>query len=293
MIKLKKIKLVNFCGFRDFELDLTEKEGVRQWTVLFGTNGSGKSSVLNAIRLLSSPWQMENRPDLTLFLRRLTYHPDYLSNYLGYIDHRNDMYAEATFLIEEEEKKVIIKNTGKKETTGLIKNELPKDIFSFSFYVDADNPINTQNFQIIQDYREQFLDFAKEVYGFDCIFPDERITTEEYDTQKNEYIRYITDFILVKDDGTKVHYKRFSDGEKKIAKILTTLFNNVYDKKEQSYILLIDSIEKEIYFKRHMKLINKLTEHFPNNQFFIATHSPIIINEMEKKCLIDLEKRNS
>ena len=45
MIKIKYIKLVNFCGFKDFELDLTDGEEVKKWQILYGPNGSFKSSI--------------------------------------------------------------------------------------------------------------------------------------------------------------------------------------------------------------------------------------------------------
>ena len=37
------------------------------------------------------------------------------------------------------------------------------------------------------------------------------------------------------------------------------------------------------------KRINKLEEYFPDRQFISTTHSPIIINEMDDKYLLDLE----
>ena len=38
-----------------------------------------------------------------------------------------------------------------------------------------------------------------------------------------------------------------------------------------------------------MKLIEKMEEYFPDKQFIATTHSPVIINEMNKKYLIDME----
>jgi len=291
MIKLKKIKLINYCGFRDFEVDFSEDNRIRQWTVLAGPNGSFKSTFLNAIRLISSPWQMSSREDLTLFFRRQTYHPNYLPSYVGYIDHKNDMEIVATFLVNEEEKEVIVRNTGEKETTGVVKSEFPDDVFSAAWYVDADNPANHQKFQLIDEHKKEFLDIAKNVYDFECELVDDKINiVSEYDSQRDEYIKYITDFILIK-HGTRVHYKSFSAGEKKIATMLTTLLNNVYKNEiKGNDILLIDNIAMHIYYKRHMKLVEKLSEYFSDHQFIITTHSPVIINEMEERYLIDMEK---
>ena len=70
--------------------------------------------------------------------------------------------------------------------------------------------------------------------------------------------------------------------------MLRTLFNQGYDNKNAG-ILLIDNIEMHIYFKRHMKLIEKLEEHFPDRQIIATTHSPVITSEMDEKYLCDLE----
>ena len=51
MILLKKLKLVNFCGFKNFEVDLSieeKQEEVKKWLMMFGANGIGKSNFLNA-----------------------------------------------------------------------------------------------------------------------------------------------------------------------------------------------------------------------------------------------------
>ena len=192
----------------------------------------------------------------------------------------------------EGDKEVIFQNNWDPNISGVIKNDFGNNPFFACFYVDADNPINTQKFQLISEYKNEFLNFAEEVYGFKCELPDlgSLSTTEEYDSQLKKYIVFFTDFIIHK-YGVKVHYKRMSAGEKKIATMLTELFNNVYDKeKYKNNILLIDNIVNHIYYLRHMKIIEKLNEFFPNNQIIATTHSPIIIKEMDKKYLVNMEK---
>ena len=292
MIKLKKLKLVNFCGFRDFEIDLSDGDGIRKWTILYGPNGSNKSSFLDAIELLSRPWRLKSREDSTIFFRRLTFHSDYLVNYLGFDKSRTKLYMKATFIENKEEKEVVFENNWDPVTSGVTKDDFNRENFSACFKVDSDNPINIQKFQLVSKYKEQFLDFAKTVYGFDCELPErgEFGIVEEYDKQREEYINYYTDFIIYK-YGTKVHYKSMSAGEKKIATMLTELFNNVYDREiYKNKILLIDNIVMHIYYLRHMKVIEKLDEFFPNNQIIATTHSPVIIKEMNKKYLVDMER---
>ena len=288
MVKLKKLKLVNYCGYRNFDIDLTDADGVKKWTTLFGVNGCGKSNFLEAVRLLSNPTAIRGRPDLTMFFRKLTYHPDYQPGLEGFDKRKTEMQMYGLFETPEGDKEVEIKNDWSLRGCGLTKDEIG-NTKPLSFYVDADNPMNMQKFQLNAKYKEQFLDFAKAVYGFECEIPSEKTNiSKELDPDTGEWITFFLDFIITKLDGTRVHFKRMSDGEKKIATMLRTLFNRVYD--DANYgIILIDNAELHVYWKRHMILLKKLEEHFTDRQFIVTTHSPIIINEMDKKYLYDLE----
>jgi len=289
MAYLKKIKLVNFCGFRNFELDFTSGEEIKKWTILYGPNGSFKSSFLQAVQLLSRPWYLASKEDSTLFFRRLTYHPDYQPNYEGFDKSKTNMYMEGIFSFDGEEKRIVFENNWNKESSGLTLNEFPtKENFSACFYIDADNPINSYKFQLVKKYKEKFLDFAEAVYGFKCEFISDKYV-EEYNSGLDNYEAFYTDFIIHK-YNTKVHYKRMSAGERKIATMITELFNNIYQKSGQYDIVLIDNIMIQIYYTRHMKLIEKLSEFFPEKQFIVTTHSPIVIKNMDKKYLLNMER---
>jgi len=82
VIKLKSIKLINYCGYKDFELDLTSGEEVSRWAMFYGPNGIGKSNFIRAVELLSSPRTLRGRLDNKLFLRRLTYHQNYQPSFI-------------------------------------------------------------------------------------------------------------------------------------------------------------------------------------------------------------------
>lgn len=288
MVKLKKLKLVNYCGYRTFDLDMTDGEDIKKWTMLYGPNGVGKSNFLEAVRLLTYPTTIRGRPDLTLFFRRLTYHPDYQPGLEGFDKSKTEMQMYGLFDTPEGDKEVEIKNDWTLRGSGLIKDEIGRTE-QLSIYVDADNPMNMQKFQLNAEYKEQFLNFAEAVYGFKCEIPDAKTNiAKELDPVTGEYTTFYLDFVITKYGNTKVHFKRMSAGEKKIATMLRTLFNRAYDNKNAG-ILLIDNIEMHIYFKRHMNLVQKLEEHFADRQIIATTHSPIIINEMEDKYLCDLE----
>jgi len=77
MTKIKKLYLCNYRGYRDIVFDFTDKDGkIKNLSVFIGSNGIGKSSVLNAISLLSSASRFYGR-NTTLIFRKDTYDPDY------------------------------------------------------------------------------------------------------------------------------------------------------------------------------------------------------------------------
>lgn len=262
MIKIKSIRLKNYCGYRDTSFDFTLPDGsIKHMSCFFGPNGCGKSTVLNAVEIMCNAYRYHDR-DLDLFFRKLVYHPDYDPTYASLYE-INDMEMQAIFTTDDGDKEVIITNRK------LVKNELPqRERMSFHCYTDADNPMNLYKFQLHAETKDRFLDLAKTVYGFEC-----DMGAESPDLQDgNEF--FFCDFIIKKHD-TKVHFKRMSDGEKKIATLLRDLCNPT--RMDMNDIILIDNIEMHIYKDRHAKLITKILEIFPTKQFLVTTHSPILV----------------
>lgn len=310
-MKLKKIILDNYCGYKHLELDLCDDfNDAKKWIIFCGPNGIGKSNFIRATEILTNYKFIEGRSNPRMF-RKLKYHKNYISQISGMQSGIADLRMEAVFTyVDDEEKKIIIEDTYKgilgsvlDETlsseeielrkwdsqhavSGITFNSIPKCIDKLSVCIDADHPNNMHKFQLYKELGEQFIDFAESVYGFKCSLPKESLAVDDG-------IDYYTDFILHKHWDTLVHYKSFSDGEKKIATLLSTLFKRCYKDslgRSDASIILIDNIEMHIYWKRHMKLIQKMEEFFPNHQIICTTHSPILIKEMPEKYIYDIEK---
>jgi len=161
---------------------------------------------------------------------------------------------------------------------GVVYNDLPSDKLEYALLTDADSPAHMAKFQIEQKAASTFLDIARAVYGYECFLEKE---VEEYDSQRKEYVTFYTDFVIVKeDDGpgfpeVRVHYRRMSDGERKIATLLKQLCSPL--SRDRFDIYLVDNIEMHIYMARHKKLVDKLLQHFPDKQFLATSHSPILV----------------
>jgi AAA15 family ATPase/GTPase len=317
-IHLAGIRLKYFCGYKRAAFNfLDENDKPNRIVCIYGPNGEGKSSLLDAIKLVSNPYLYAGR-DTRLVFRKLTYNSDYDPIY-GFIkdakeyitkddydngfnddefkpiytgndfekafgdlvkDNKYTMEVEGAFDAPDGFKTVYI------ETSGLKKTNLPNKPRGYAYWIDADHPSNLTKFQVAAEMGDIFLDIAKTVYGFDCSFGTP-VVEKLKDINGNEKdVPIYTDFIINK-KGTKVHYKRMSAGEKKIATLLSFLCDPFY--MENMDIIVVDNIELHIYFERHAIFIDKLLEKFPDKQFIITTHSGTMIqhiaNKYGKSCL--------
>lgn len=304
MIKLKHIKLRNYCGYIEFELDLSDGDSVKKWQMFFGPNGIGKSNIISAIDFLSNPRKYTGR-DNALILRKMKYNKNYISGTEPLLEKVEDLYMEAIFITDDGEKRMVIEDKIQGQLTaanrnnpnhisGVTVNELPPELLSATLYIDADHPMKMNIFQLPTQLKDPFIDFAESVYGYKCSLPKSSIVIDEGQEFYKDLILHKFPPGGTRDEKhmTKVHFGRFSDGEKKIAALLVALFEYAYQQEgDNNSIILVDNIEMHIYWKRHMILIEKLNQFFPNHQILATTHSPIITKEMDSKYLCDLETR--
>jgi predicted ATP-binding protein involved in virulence len=282
---LAGIRLKNYCGYRDTNLRFINLDGgeIKRVNVIFGPNGEGKSTLLEAISLVSNPFIYSGR-DCSLMFRKKTYHPDYDPTYAEFKEIKGGMEIEGVFSTSDGFKTIEINNKG------LVRSNLEHKNRGYSYKIDADNPLNTVRFQIAAEMSDVFLEIAKVVYGFECEFTmgvEEKL--ENFDGSKTQ-VEIYTDFIIHKEK--KVHFKNMSAGEKKIATLLSYLCDKMY--MDSIDIILIDNIDSHVYFKRHAAMIDKIIEFFPNKQFIVTTHSGTLIQHVldnyGRDCLFDLEE---
>lgn len=288
-VKLKRLNLKNFCGFRNIELDFAEEDAIKQFAVFYGANGVGKTSILNALLMLANPKKHMAR-DMSLMLRRMTFNKDYDANYELKEEDVLPLFMEGVFELDEDgwktDKRVIINNQG------VVLNELPEILHGHAYHIDSSNPNVMRNFQLSEHNAERFVDIASSVYGERVELNTNR-DVEEFDHVDQKVITLYTDFILYKKkEGTLNHYKNLSFGEKKIATMVRMLCDPNYI--DHMSIIVIDEVESHINFKLHAALISKLVEHFPDKQILATTHSGTLIdfvdNEYGPQYLYDLDE---
>ena len=289
MYYLQNIHLKNFCGYRNCSLSFSQNKIYNPISVFYGPNGEGKSSLLQAIRLASNPYQFFGREN-DMFFRKMIFQKNYDPTAEGYISPENDLLIKTEYIdIDGNTRSSTL------DGRGVVESCLKKynsDQEGWSLYCDVDHPMNMNKFQLYAKNKDLFIDLARDIYGFDAKL-DKKVESKWVDKNTKEVIQFYQNFILDKKD-IKVHFRRMSDGEKKIATLLRFLCDEIVF--NPSKIILIDNIEMHIYFKRHSTLINKLVGLFPDRQFIVTTHSQTLINHVGEKfgnhCLFDLEKIN-
>lgn len=281
---LKSLRLINFGGYHDTLLTFdAEKQPV---SMFYGPNGCGKSSILEAVRLVSNPLVFKDRAQgAEAYLRPWIYDSDYQSGSDRVKGAKNEMYIHSIFSDNGEEKNVVIGNAG------FMLNEIGEQHLGFSFYVDADNPINWAKFQLHSADAGKFIELAEAIYGFECDLDCEvKDKIQETDGTWTEHLYYQD--VVIKKGRDRVHFCRMSAGEKKIATLIRQLCNP--DSLINRNIVLIDNVDLHVYFARHAKMIDRLVKHFEGKQFFLTSHSHDMIQHVGelygKQCLYDMQK---
>lgn len=287
---LKQLHLINFKGYKELHLDFTLNGKHNPFNLFFAPNGYGKTTILDAIRMLSYPRQFENRINSAYF-NKLHLHSDYNPTYQTK-NLENDMKILAEWSLDGKDEPVLIESSidpeDPRKSVSNIVNTI--DNKNLSFFVDADNPAKINSFQLDSEYKDKFLDIANAVYGYKVELSSAPVV--EYDPTTNSEIRLYTDLVIQKHSGIKVHYKSMSAGEKKIASMLAMCCSTI--NYQQYDIFLIDNFSMHIYFKRHPKLVDMFFKHFADKQLIVTDHSGNLIeyvrNEYGVDHLYDLEQ---
>lgn len=280
MVKLKRMRLKNYCGFRDSTIDFTDGKKIKQMVCFCGRNGCGKSTSIYAADMLGGSYRFEGRENDQLF-RKITYSQDYDPALSAMMKIKQNMKLEGVFDDDGKERRVVI------DSGGVVINELPmKQSYprEYVYKIDADNMVNLHKFSIHAGYEKTFLALANEVYGFKVTLGnkmnDLSVSSESF----------YTDVIIhkkIRGSITKVHFRRMSDGERKIAKLCESLCNPIWMKNID--IVGLDNMEMHIYYERHARMISKILELFPDKQFIVTTHSAVLAGMKDDKLGIDIK----
>lgn len=107
-------------------------------------------------------------------------------------------------------------------------------------------------------------------------------------------------FLIIEKGKNPFGFDQLSDGYSAVIQIVSDLIlrmerNWLREGNLSTYdaegIVLIDEIETHLHIGLQKKILAFLTEFFPNIQFIITTHSPYILNSIDNCVIYDLENR--
>lgn len=326
-MKIKKLELINFKSMNDVSFELNGKS-----TVLFGANGTGKSSVLKSINLLYANIinQIVNRKELkqsyALRLDDIKYG-------------KSEMKLSAEFILDWEKEHTIeysrsmIRKSGKKTHNNknlkqiaegfhskYLSDEYQDNIPIFVNYgtnrlvLDIPLRIRTHHeFDVYSAFEkaiENKIDFRtffewyrnQEDYENECKIEKEDLTYTDpsLDAVRKAVMVLLDDCknlrvarkprleMKIDKNGISLNVSQLSDGEKctmalfgDLARRLTIANPNLKNPLLGEGVVLIDEVELHMHPSWQRKILKALQKTFPNIQFILTTHSPIVLNEID------------
>lgn len=324
-MRLEQVSLKNFRAIETADINLEGKS-----TVIFGINGTGKSSILRSINLLFANIinQVVNRKELkqsyAIQLEDITYGKKE-TNIQALIDFEEESISYSRGMIRSSGKKLHDREALKKIANifheKYISDEEQKDIPIFVNYgtnrLVLDIPLRIKTHHIFDIYSafekaiENKIDFRTffEWYRNQEDYENEqKIETGNLEYKDNDLQAVRNAILSMLDECSNLHVARrprlemkidkgdislnvsqMSDGEKctlalfgDLARRLTLANPNKKDPLSGEGIVLIDEVELHMHPSWQRKVLFALRHTFPNIQFIITTHSPIVLSEADE-----------
>ena len=284
------IKKIHVKKVRNIEnLDITLSETERKHLILTGKNGSGKTSLLEAMRGIldkgilygkhNGDFKLSQAPDILEM--GVTLEPDLKVNDLAkmsvtYISARGFRVPDITPPKSLESIDISIKPP--------IDKPMVKEIYKYmnNLKLQAAYPRSASEKENIERWFSNFESILKEVY--------------QCDELQILYNASSHDFTISIPNLEPFALNQMSDGYAAYINIFMELLLRLDDGNSNvnfasSGIILIDEIETHLHVELQKRALPFLTKMFPNVQFIVATHSPFVITSIENAVVFDLEKR--
>lgn len=293
------IKSIEFTNYRNlnnkFEFD-------KNINIIFGNNNSGKTNLLDGIRLAFSTITNDyfkitksdfNNSDDTIPIRiKVELNTNAIPS-LNYLDQKSECKCGFSVLIKKSQNGRYIKEVsllnGSPIDYEILRNDmnLPnifmiplariEDIYTdglitgISKFIDSEEKYKTLKQDSKTAIQKQIENKKIEFQNF-CKKFNQELDIQLSDPKMSDEKVYIV-------DGDKEHNYRIGSGYKSIANIILNTLNENYN------IILIDEIENHLHPSLIRTLIRELRN--VNNTIIIGTtHSPVVINELKMEELI-------
>jgi AAA15 family ATPase/GTPase len=328
-IFVSKIHINEVRHIRDFEIRLSETE--RKHLIITGKNGSGKTSLLDAISSFGR--QIENgdvanydrwadeksrRQTLVQAKQGLTERDRHeFTQQINELTQRLSQFGGVEVFFNVAEK---IGTAGE-----VIRSYHQKGEFIIKFFVAKRNaqlrePSGVQKvtlqsvYPLVGNAGVEFYQYIVNLKADRSFARDEsdEETVKKVDEWFNNFSHALSELFDSSDlklefdrknyrfnirENGKAPYtlNQLSDGYSAILDIVTELIMRMEEHRQKSYdvqgVVLIDEIETHLHVDLQKKILPFLTAFFPKIQFIVTTHSPFVLNSVSNAVICDLEKR--
>lgn len=281
---VKNLRLYNFKCYEKFCIDfVTNQSGQTVPYCLFGPNGSGKTTVLDAVTCVLSSYSSYDVERIHIALSK------YIRNFKNMSPSEQQL---ADFLIEADIQSEFGNYTVAVNRSGYLpRMEHPESvrehILKLCYRTRYDEELNM--FQLRLDRWNLFKELFEATTGY-VVDKVEYETPLFSDPQSKAQRALIDDYVLqlvIQKPNETITDRECSKGEKKVIKNFTTLLN----KDTLPPVILIDDVEMHVEIDRHMKLVRCIERCFCGSQVIFTTHSPKIIHNYEIERMCDLTSK--
>lgn len=315
---MTEIKIKELKGVGDVELNL---DSTKRVFVFLGENGVGKTNLLLSLMYFFLMNTREFSLDVTnnkknFIMDSLSYNGfkssinDLINIYSADEYEKDEYYYNTEFLLEIHDEII------EKKLDYDIVVYIPAGLQKISNNIITEIKIgNTDKYSIINLYKHlltyTFLDGENKVYGVDIRnwFIETAFLSNPYQSKSNiakklisailvslntidsridkEFLSLDGSNVFLKIDGQKREISTLSSGFLYIFRLIQRIISSyALLEKDDIFnikgVVLIDEIESHLHLEWQVKIIPILKNLFPNTTFFITTHSPLVLSQLNE-----------
>lgn len=316
---IKNIHINKVRHLKDINIPL-EKDAYPH-LMITGKNGSGKTSLLNAIANHIERIANDIHKEFENYEKRIEYWENELKN-----NPQNILSTEQSLQWNKDQYKLFFGEIilTFRDVDTLIK-KYQEGNFIIAFYKarrtiknlqETKNPTKPtlqDKWGINQPAIQEFLNFLSDLKIQEALARNEKLETEAnkinewfvnfeqrlgkiFQDEKLKLAFNYKDYSFkIVTDGKEFKFTELSDGFAAVLDIIVDLILKMQDKNQltRAYkregIVLVDEIETHLHLELQKVIMPLLTEIFPNIQFIVTTHSPFVLSSLSNAVAFDLE----